>query len=270
MKMKKQIGLLSCMLIMPFVVLLSRNVFASSLIELNASDMLPIIQHSDLAGLATIISANPTNCTFEIDVKQWWLGSWQTNRFELCNADTGVPDFEDRSYINRLYGWHPSEKTGCDIVFFAVTNMYKVNSSPYPNPITYDWNYAQTFTNASDECPPRFMCEHGPSVFLLETNYDYYLNVLSNITYSIFITRDKMQLYRGLRDARGVDGNGEISYRSMAHFPLRSMMYHETFPEEDYITMLNDPLLLPVYRTNALHRLIDDYKWSRTNAVPEP
>ena len=100
MKIKKQIGLLSCILIVPFIVLLSLNVAASTLREMDAGDLFPIIQHSDLAGLATIISHNQTNWTFEIDVKQWWLGSWSTNRFELSNTDLLEPDFGERSYID--------------------------------------------------------------------------------------------------------------------------------------------------------------------------
>ena len=258
------------MLIMPFVVLLSLNVAASTLREMDAGDLFPIIQHSDLAGLATIVSTNPTNMTLEVDVKQWWLGSWPTNRLNFLNSFIECPDFEEPSYIKNLHGWNPLEKTGCDIVFFAVTNEFKVNSSPYPDPFTYDWNYAQTFTNVYNECSPQFMYDHCPTVFILETNYDYYLNVLSNITYSLFITRDKMQLYRGLRDAYGVDGNNESTYKVVGRHPLRTMMYHETFPENDYITMLNDPLLFPQYRTNSLKRLIRDYNWSPTNTVPVP
>ena len=237
---------------------------------LGAHDLFLTIQHSDLAGLATIISHNPTNSSLEVDVKQWWLGSWPTNRFEIDNADAGYPGFDGLGYIPEMHGWHPSEKIGCDIVFFAVTNGYKVNSSPFPNSLSYDWNYTQTFTNTSEGCPPQLMYDHCPTVFLLEPNYDYYLNALSNITYSIFITRDKMQLYRGLRDAWGVDGKSEMSYRLMARFPLRAMTYRDGFPESDYVTMLNDPLLYPQYRTNVLSSLIQDFNWSPTNTVPVP
>ena len=263
------------MLLMPLVVLSDKRLHVDYF-QMDPHDLLNMIQYSDLAGLATIVSANPTNMTLGVDVKQWWLGSWPTNRFEIHNADVGHPGFEEYpdlkfpGYICELYDWNPLEKTGYDIVFFAMTNEFKQNSSMPPPHLTYDWNYAQTFTNSFYESPPSFMHTGAPTVFLLDENYDYYLNVLSNITYSIFITRDKMQFYRGLRDAWGVDGKSEMSYRLMARFPLRYMMHHETFPEGDYITMLNDQLLFPTYRTNALKRLIRDYNWSPTNTVPVP
>ena len=267
--MKKQIGLLLCMLIMPFIALLSRNAFASQ-IEIHTFEWLTMIQKSDLAGLATIVTADPTNLIFEIDVKQWWLGSWPTNRFSIYNAYEEGQYYDERIDYYKWSGWNPMEKIGCDVVFFAMTNIYKRNSSPEPGSFAYDWNYARTFTNSYEACPPTFVSPSCPTVFLLDTDYDYRVNLLSNITYSLFFTGDKMQLYRGLRDAYGVEGKSIGSYRAIGQYPLRFMTYRNDFPESDYVTMLNDPLLYPQYRTNVLSSLIQDYNWSPTNTVPVP
>jgi len=233
--------------------------------------LLEIIQCSDLAGVATLLSI--TNGTIEVDVKQWWLGSLSTNRFEIDNIGFHMFEIYDPDYVHFHFSWLTPDKTGRDIVFFAVTNEWKHNSSRSPTEgLIYDWNYTQTFTNATDACPPIVMPYYNPPLFLVDTNSNYYVNVLSNITYSMFITRDKMQLYRGLRDAWGVDGKSEHPYRLMARFPLRHMIAsnNEGFVESDYVEMLNDPLLFPSYRTNVLKRLIRDYNWSPTNSVPFP
>jgi len=232
-------------------------------------DLLQIIQCSDLAGVATLLAI--TNAAIEVDVKQWWLGSLSTNRFEIDNIDFQMFDDYDPDYVHFHFSWLTPDKIGRDIVFFAVTNQWKHNSSHLPTwNFSYDWNYTQTFTNATDVCPPIVMPYYNPPLFLVDTNSNHYVNVLSNITYSMFITRDKMQLYRGLRDAWGVDGKGAQPYRFMARHPLRYMMAFENFPEADYIEMLNDTLLFPYYRTNALNRLIRDFNWSPTNTVPFP
>jgi len=237
------------------------------------TELINVIQYSDLAGLGTLMSFGETNDTLEVEVKQWWLGSWPTNRLEIGNLDYEMWDANKFYSVPCFYDWVNPSSIGRDIVFFAMTNEYKWNSSPRPNPFSFDWNFTQTFTNAGPISTPVFYYLLGTPLFLVDTNSNFYVNALSNITESIFISRDKMQFYRGLRDAWGIEGN-KIKplnlYQCMARFPFMLLLGHNDFTESERVEMLNDPLLFPPYRTNALNRLIRDFNWSPTNTVPFP
>ena len=56
----------------------------------------------------------------------------------------------------------------------------------------------------------------------------------------------------------------------MAWLPLRFMLANDQFLESNYVEMVNDPLLYPLYRTNVLNCLIREFGWSPTNTVPVP
>ena len=239
-------------------------------VEVYPTELLSYIQYADLAGVATITSVGETNKAFEVEVKQWWLGSLTSNRFEIANIDIWDLGQEEHCVIYQLQKWLPISNVGLDIVFYAMTNEWKETSSLEPRFLWFDWNFAQSFTNFGPVCFPTFVDSSVPTMFLVDTNSNFHVNILSNITQSIFISRDRMQLYRALRDAWGVEGKKSNEYAFMAWIPLRFMMYNENFSEPNYVEMKNDPLLYPWYRTNALNRLISDFGWSPTNTVPVP
>jgi len=231
----------------------------------DTTTLLNEIQNADIAGVATFVSLSEFR--IEVDVKQWWLGSLSSNRFEIATY-TDLASYYNQIDKASTYVWIAESNTGREIVFFAVTNILKLSSSQRPEYFTYDWDYAQSFTNALYPCPPILMPPLNPPMFLIDTNSDKQLHALSNITESVFFTRDRMQFYRGLRDAMGVDVRKNDPYWNMSRYPLRRMVYEE--PETNLVIMVNDPLLFPPYRESALNRLIRDFNWSSTNTVPFP
>lgn len=213
---------------------------------------LQAIQYSDLAGVATIQNAEGSSLT--INVKTWWLGEWGTNTFAL--------EFSSQEF-EKTRGWSPGCEIGKDVVFFAVTNAFKGNALVAKGTGELQWNFAQSFTNSGPACTPRFVMPTDPLLYLVDTNHLERVNVLSNITQSVFITRDQMQLYRALRDGYNTD---TPLYKGMSVFPLGSLIFNAS--ESNLIEMASDAQLSPGYRLRATQILQQKYGWTPTNAIP--
>jgi len=238
----------------------------------NPARLLFNIQYADIAGVATATAITNTGDyaggILEVDVKQWWLGSMPSNRFEIANATL---EFTNADWMHRAFGSSSVITQGMDVVFFAETR-WKQNSSPYyyGSALWFNWDYTQTFTNAGQVCSPRFRNPVMPSVFPLDTNATQRLNILSNLTESMFVTRDAMRFYRAARDAYGVDDNsGDMPYKAMMEMPLWSLMSRE-LSETQLVECVNDVLLRRDARERALKTLIWKFGWPDTSTVPVP
>jgi hypothetical protein len=231
---------------------------ATSYTPPNPSALLMGIQYSDLAGVATLHTV--TNEDLVVSVKNWWLGGYPSNQFVIAGSDCRG--------IEEAYGWSPTNAIGRDIVFFAVTNEWKQGLAHIPDDGRLDWDFAQSFTEFGPSCAPKLYSPVTPPIFLVDTNMIEYVSVLSNLTQSVFITRDRVQLYHSLRDAYGTGNSGVQPYRTMAWRPLYWLSYQGT--ETEVVEMLGDPLLHQRYRRQALFQLKTRFGWPENSTVPEP
>jgi hypothetical protein len=225
-----------------------------------ASDAVERIQVSDFAGVGTIVAIS--NYTMTVAVSNMWLGSLPSGEVTLDNAHCFGRNEADEP-VEFL------EFCGNPIVFFGVTNDRKSrivhDRSAY---MFFDWNLTHNLTNSGAACAPRFYDSLSPAWFLLDDNAAARISILSNITDSIFYTRDIMQLYSAMRDALKPDESGEYPYGDMAKAPLLEIIHNTS--ETNLVAMLNDTLLAPRLRRIALGQLKRRFDWPATNTVPMP
>ena len=217
------------------------------------------IQVSDFAGIGTIIDIRDDAMT--VAVSNMWLGSLPVGEITLDHANGTVSETGEPNTFPELYG-NP-------VVFFGVTNTGKsrivYDRSSY---MFFDWNLTLNLTNSGAACAPRFYDAGSPAWFPLDTNASARISFLSNITDSIFYTRDIMQLYTAMRDALKPDESGEYPYSEMAKSPLLEIIHSTS--ETNLVVMLNDSLLSPRLRRIALGQLKRRFNWPATNTVPVP
>jgi hypothetical protein len=218
------------------------------------------IQVSDFAGIGTIVAIS--NYTMTVAVSNMWLGSLPSEEVTLANAhifardETGEPETFPEFH-------------GKPVVFFGVANDEKTTMEYNGHMFKFfDWNVTQYLTNSGSACAPRFFDAQSPAWFVLDTNAAARVSILSNITDSIFYTRDAMQLYSTMRDALKPDESGERPYGDMAKLTLLGLILDA--PETNLVVMLNDPTLAPRMREHALWQLKKHFDWSATNTVPVP
>jgi hypothetical protein len=225
-----------------------------------AYDAVERIQISDFAGIGTIIAIS--NNAMTVAVSNMWLGSLPSGEVTLDNVHTFA---QNRSGEPDIF----TELHGCPVVFFGVTNDRKSRTSNGGGRhMFFDWNLPLNLTNSGSACAPRFYDAESPAWFVLDTNAAARISILSNITDSIFYTRDIMQFYAAMRDALKPDESGEYPYCDMAKGTLLDIMPDAS--ETNLVFMLNDPLLAPRMRRSALSWLKKYYGWSATNTVPVP
>ena len=225
-----------------------------------ASDAVSRIQVSDFAGIGTIIDISDYAMT--VAVSNTWLGSLPSGEvtldfaYNFAKIETGEPET-----FPELHGY--------PVVFFGVTNTSKsrivYDERAYA---FFDWSLTLNLTNSGSACAPRFYDINSPAWFVLDTNANARISILSNITDSIFYTRDVMQFYTAMRDALKSDESGEYPYGEMAKSPLLGIIYDTS--ETNLVVMLNDPLLVPRMRRSALGHLKKRFDWPATNTVPVP
>jgi hypothetical protein len=216
------------------------------------------IQVSDFAGIGTIVAIS--NNAMTVAVSNMWLGSLPSGEVTLDHAYLSQENDEPVPF---------PELHGKPVVFFGVTNNGKSKTTHGEGRyIFFDWDLALNLTNSGAACAPRFYDAQSPAWFVLETNAAARISILSNITDSIFYTRDIMQFYAAMRDALKTDESGEYPYGDMSKLPLLDIMPNTS--EANLVFMLNDPLLAPRIRRSALSWLKRDYGWPATNTVPVP
>ena len=224
----------------------------------SAVDLMTEIQKTDIAGMGVIVAIS--NGTVSIDVHEYWNGYYPSNLLHLANAYS-EPFIEETNPFPDLIG-----KTA---VFFAVTNDCKtIVDFDEINFRWHGWDLVNCVSNAGEFCYPRFYTSSCPTWFVLENNDSYRLSYLSNITQSVFHSRDRLQYYTALRDAIRPDESGTNPYRDMSKLPLFDLIHESN--ETNLVIMLNDPLLAMRFRKSALSVLKRDYNWSQTNTVPVP
>ena len=223
-----------------------------------AHDAVSRIQFSDFAGIGTIVAIS--NNAMTVAVSNMWLGCLPSDEVTFDYAYL-TPENEEPDPFPWL--------AGNPVVFFGVTNDVKSRITHGEGRyMFFDWNLTLDLTNSGSACAPRFYDAQSPAWFVLDTNVAARVSFLSNITDSIFYTRDIMQFYTAMRDALKHDESGEYPYGEMAKSPLLDIMPNTS--ETNLVFMLNDPLLAPRMRRSALSWLKKDYGWSATNTVPVP
>lgn len=208
-------------------------------------------QYSDVAGAGTVVGLYKDS--FLIDVKDYWVGSFNTNPVTIHGAGPLLDSTSDYQ--------------GKFLVFFAMTNVWKSAVPPRPLMESMIWDSSVTFTNLDGYCAPKFVSRNPPTWFVLETNDVEHLAFFSNIVNSTVVEKDIDLLYTTLRDAIKNDESGEQPYKSMSFMPLWELTWR--VDETNLIEMLYDPLLATKFRQSALSQLIKRYDWPATNTVPE-
>jgi hypothetical protein len=226
----------------------------------DVDDAITRIQLSDFAGIGTIVAIS--NRAMTVAVSNMWLGSLPSGEVTLDKAHALAQSENGEPYIFPDF-------TGNPVVFFGVTNDRKSrimhDNSSY---MFFDWNLTLNLTNSGAACAPRFYDSQSPAWFVLDENAAARVSILSNITDSIFYTRDIMQFYAAMRDALQPDESGEYPYREMAKLALIDVLHNAS--ETNLVAMLNDPLLAPRLRRIALGQLKRRFGWPATNTVPAP
>lgn len=160
---------------------------------------------------------------------------------------------------------------GKTIVFFAIINEWKTAVRDRPRMDGIIWDTGLIFTNYGGYCSPKFVLDHPPAWFSLETNDVWHINFFSNIVESIVARRDRRLFYTTTRDAMRAGESGdpdEELYWTMSFWPLIEFIWDE--PEEaNLVEMINDPLLISKMRARAMGQLKKRFGWPATNFIPE-
>ncbi len=218
---------------------------------------LTAFQYADFAGEGTFV--DHADDTLVIDVKNYWFGSFPTNPVPITGAFLEWVDDDNTDATNYFKG-----KT---IVFFAMTNEWKVAIHERTMDEGLLWNTGEMFTNIWGYCPPKFVWGSPPTWFALETNDVEHIHFFSNIVESVVVNRDRRLFYTTTRDAIKADESGGQPYKGMSFLPLLEMIWEEN--ETNLVEMINDPLLTPRLRARAMGQLKKRFDWSATNTIPE-
>ncbi len=215
-------------------------------------------QYADVVGVGKAIGQHDD--ALVIDVERFWMGSFTTNPVSIYQAFSDWSDGIPRDNTNYY--------AGKNIVFFATTNEVKFAISSHPK---YDYLIMDSsvyFTNRYGSCPPKFVYPNPPTWYALETNDVDHLNFFSNLVESIVVGRNRNLLYTTLRDAIKSDETGSDPYKTMSALTMQELLW--TDDETNLVEALNDPLLAPRFRYDALWTLQKRFDWPATNTVPEP
>lgn len=231
-------------------------------------EFLNVIQYSDIAGIGTIEALSNTVMTVKVD--HYWLGSSDTNILSVNNSGEWNPQLKPPAFSGDMPTYEQDRRPamlGKVVVFFALTNEWKSSSLPLRSLTEFDWNLVQSFTNAGPSCPPKFYDLYCAPWFTIETNDIEHATFLSNITQCIFFSRDRQQFYRELRNVLKPDLSCSPVYKAMTFMPMTDLLWDSD--ETNLVEALNDPLLAPRFRYDALWTLQKRFCWSETNTVPE-
>jgi hypothetical protein len=210
---------------------------------------LKTFQYADVVGVGKAVGHHDN--ALVIDVREFWAGSFATNPVTIYEAFGDWSDGLPRDSTNYY--------AGKDIVFFATTNEVK-NALPLrPTDEFLILDDTVSFTNHYGYCPPKFVYPNPPTWYALETNDVAHLAFFSNIVNSIVVARNRTLLYTTLRDAIESDETGEQPYRGMSFRPMSQLLW--TASEDELIAALNDPLLAPRLRSDALFNLKKRFGW---------
>ncbi len=246
MKIKQTLQLLSLILVCP---ILLGDWFVRT-----PPRYLSYLKGSDIAGIGTVLDVD--DGVMRIGVKDYWLGDWGTNVIEIHEA---FPEYlpETNSIIGRT------------AVFFAVTNQSRgpFYSPALPTNFEDSWEFSLALTNCGPVCPPKFSPSNFPPLFIVGSNDVEIVNFFSNFVASVFITRDHDLYYRTLRDALRSQSSSMKECGAISFLPMYSVLAHAD--ETNLVEMLNDPLLVPRFRYDALFNLKKKYGWPETNSIPE-
>lgn len=240
-----------------FFLLLSITTGAMASYHVMKAHYLETFQHADLAGFGELVDTGDN--ALVIDVKVFWAGSFPTNPITINNA------FDE--WTDDMLEGLPDVFSGKHVVFFAMTNEWKATVPPQLPTSGVILDNSVVITNSGDFCAPKFVMGDPPTWFTLETNDVAHLAFFSNIVASIVIARDRDRLYTTLRDVIKADESVEQPYRAMSFMPLWQLFW--TGEEPELVVALNDPLLAPRLRKDALFQLQKRFGWSATNTVPE-
>ncbi len=218
-------------------------------------------QYTDFAGEGTFVDY--ADDTLVIDVKNYWFGSFPTNPVPITGASLEWVENMETDATNYFKG-----KT---IVFFAMTNEWKVAIHKRTIDEGLFWNTGLLFTNYGGYCSPKFISSYPPTWFALETNDVAHLHFFSNIVESVVADRNRRLFYTTTRDALKASESGdpdEELYRLMSFWPLLEFIWEEE-EEANLVEMINDPLLTPMFRARAMGQLKKRFDWPATNTIPE-
>lgn len=233
------------------------------------AEYLNVIQYSDIAGIGTIEAMSNTVMTVKVDA--YWLGSLGTNIMSVDNSGEWEPQLKPPAFSGDIPTLDIDRRPtmlGKTVVFFAMTNEWKCSSLPLRSLTEFDWNLVQSFTNVGPSCSPKFYDLYCAPWFTIETNEIEHASFLSNITQCIFFSRDRQQFYRELRDVLKPDLSCDLFYKAMTFMPMTDLLWDSD--ETNLVEALNDPLLAPRFRCDALLTLQKRFDWPATNTVPEP
>ena len=255
------------------------------------------MQYADIAGIGDVKDYDEQSISIENTT--YWYGNYPTNEFTV---DVGDSFFRKREANNKDDNFQDDPPfTNRKIVFFLTTNEWKqssmgmtyldwerykkeqINIGNYTYYLGLDynslfddmigdlfvWGMAHSFTNAGPACAPKIADTGVPTVFILQTNYTHQVSFYSNLTETIFISKDKERFYEILRDEfkNGMTVTN-LQTRQLAGLPLLDMV--EFGPESDLVKILNDPLMEHSFRKWALWELISRFGWPRNSTVPVP
>ena len=226
--------------------------------EPDETEHLGAYQYADAVGVGRVVGYGDDYIT--INVSQYWFGNFATNPVSIYEAFNRWTDGIDRR--------NPSYFEEKNIVFFATTNHVKQAVPARPKGEFLILESSIGFTNYYGYCAPKFEYSNPPTWYALETNDVQHLQFFSNVVMSVVAAKDTKVLYATLRDAVGVDENGEQPYRGIATRGLMELL--RVFVENDLETALVDPLLSMRFRHHALFQLKRRFGWPEESEVPDP
>lgn len=239
------------------LLLYSTATYATTSISNPESRYLSVFQYADVAGMGYAVGHGYDSLM--IDVKHYWTGGFPTNPVSINAAFGG---WTDEMVENAATCYN-----GKAIVFFAMTNDWKVAVPPRPPTEHVILDNSVYMTNSGGFCTPKFVSSYPPAWFAMETNDVEHVAFFSNIVASTVVARDRDLLYATLRDAIRGDETGKELYSAMSIMPMMELFW--TGSETNLVEALYDPLLPPRFRKFALSELKSRFDWPATNTIPE-